>query len=244
MIDFGQLKKYSRGISVLFVEDDNDFRKEFHELLLDIFPRVDCAKDGALGLKCYMDFYSKNNKTYDLIISDIKMPNMNGIELIKEIYNINKEQIIIVLSARNEFKYLYPLINLGIERFFTKPLNYDTFLNKILQICYKIYQYNLPNYSEFVQIDIDTIWDKEKKKLLFKGEIVELTKKEILLITKLFESTGRLYTIQELIDALWFDEPNIIADATNLKNVVSRLRKKIPSVKINNIYGLGYKIVN
>lgn len=242
MINFGQLKKYSRSISVLFIEDDNDFRKEFYELLLDIFPIVDTEKNGELGLAQYMNYYNKNKKTYDLVISDIKMPQMDGVELIKEIYGVNKEQVVIVLSARNEFKYLHPLINLGIEHFFAKPLNYKTFLNEILQVCYKIYQYNLPNNSEFIFIDVDTVWNKQKKELLFKGKIVELTKKEILLISKLLETSGRLYTIEELVNTLWFDEPDINADATNLKNVVSRLRKKIPSIKINNIYSMGYKI--
>ena len=241
-MDFGLLKKYTRDLNVLFVEDDKDFRKEFQELLLDIFPNVDSAKDGDEGLKKYLNYFNTKQKTYDLVISDIKMPNIDGVELVREIYNINSQQTVVVLSARSEFTYLYPLINLGIEHFFTKPLDYNIFLEDILRICSKIYHNLNQENSDLITIDKDTIWNKEKKELLLNNEVVELTKKEILLMSKLLEYCGRIYTADKLINTLWFDDFDTNADIKNLKNVISRLRKKVPSIKINNIYGMGYKI--
>ena len=130
-MDYGLLKKYTKNLNILFVVDDVDFRKEFSELLLDIFPKVTIAVDGLDALSKYKEFYESTNGYYDLIISDIKMPNFDGVELIDAIYKIKKDQLVIILSARNEFSYLLPLVNLGIHQFFTKPIDYSTFLEDI-----------------------------------------------------------------------------------------------------------------
>ena len=57
-MDYGLLKKYTKDFNVLFVEDDIDFRKEFFELLQDIFPKVTIAVDGLDALNKYKEFYT------------------------------------------------------------------------------------------------------------------------------------------------------------------------------------------
>lgn len=241
-MDYGLLKKYTKDLNVLFIEDDIDFRKEFSELLQNIFPQVTTAIDGLDGLNKYKEHYAKTNKCYDLIISDIKMPNYNGIELVDSIYKINKDQIIVILSARSEFDYLLPLINLGIEQFFTKPIDYSIFLEDIFKICSKIYNNdNLSDKHNIVRIDEFLIWNKEKQKLLQDNKEIELTKKEIIFVDTILKNNGRICTADELISAIWFDDFDLNADIKNLKNIISRLRKKIPNLHIKNIYGMGYK---
>lgn len=240
-MDYGLLKKYTRNITVLFVEDDNDFRKELSELLGDIFPNVDVAIDGLDGLTQYKDYYSSNDKYYDLIISDIKMPYLNGIELVDAIYKINSDQIVVILSARNEFNYLLPLVNLGIQQFFTKPINYSIFIEDMMKICNKIYNNNLTDESAVIQIDEQLSWNKETKELKQNNKQVKLTKKEIILIDKILKQNGRIYTSEELINTVWGNDFDVVADIKNLKNIISRLRKKVPGLDIKNIYGMGYK---
>ena len=99
MIDYISLEKYAKDISILFVEDDKSIAKEMELLLNEIFVNIEVAYNGIEALEKYNSFYKQNNQYFDLIITDIQMPKMNGIELIKDIYKQNPNQKIIVLSA-------------------------------------------------------------------------------------------------------------------------------------------------
>lgn len=239
-MDYGLLKKYTKNLNILFVEDDTDFRKEFSELLLDIFPKVTIADDGLDALSKYKEFYENTNKYYDLIISDIKMPNFDGVELIDSIYKIKKDQLVIILSARNEFSYLLPLVNLGIHQFFTKPIDYSTFLEDIYKLCNQIYHNNLNNNTDIIKINESLIWDKKKKKLQENDKVIELTKNEISFVETLLNDNGKICTVDKLIDIIWADEYDLSPDITHLKSLIYRLRKKAPGLLIKNIYGMGY----
>jgi DNA-binding response OmpR family regulator len=239
-MDYGLLKKYTKNLNILFVEDDTDFRKEFSELLLDIFPKVTIADDGLDALNKYKEFYENTNKYYDLIISDIKMPNFDGVELIDSIYKIKEDQLVIILSARNEFSYLLPLVNLGIHQFFTKPIDYSTFLEDIYKLCNQIYHNNLNNNTDIIKINESLIWDKKKKKLQENDKVIELTKNEISFVETLLNDNGKICTVDKLIDIIWADEYDLNPDITHLKSLIYRLRKKAPGLLIKNIYGMGY----
>jgi DNA-binding response OmpR family regulator len=239
-MDYGLLKKYTKNINILFVEDDIDFRKEFSELLQDIFPKVTTAIDGLDAISKYKEFYESTSSYYDLIISDIKMPNLDGVELIDYIYKIKQDQLVIILSARNEFNYLLPLVNLGIHQFFTKPINYNTFLEDIFKLCNQIYHNRLNNDINIIKINESLMWDKKKKKLLENDKAIELTKNEILFVETILNDNGKICTVDKLIDIIWADEFDLIADITHLKSLIYRLRKKVPGLLIKNIYGMGY----
>ena len=243
MLDYELLKNYSKNISILFVEDDKDIRNETKELLEEIFPIVHLAVDGKDGLDQYLDFYDKHKCYYDLVLSDIKMPNMNGIELIKKIYEQNNKQIVLVLSAHNENEYLMELINVGIRQFILKPLNYNNFLDVIFKINREIYsEKNSEKISEFIQLSLELSWNKNTKELIKNNKVIKLTKKESLLISLLLKCPEKTYTNEEIIFILWSDDFDKSPDITNLKNIISRLRKKVPDLNIENIYSFGYKI--
>ena len=243
MLDYELLKNYSKNISILFVEDDKDIRNETKELLEEIFPIVHLAVDGKDGLDQYSDFYKEHKYYYDLVLSDIKMPNMNGIELIKKIYEQNKKQIVLVLSAHNENEYLMELINVGIRQFILKPLNYNNFLDVIFKINREIYsEKNSEKISEFIKLSLELSWNKKTKELIKNNKEIKLTKKESLLISLLLKCPEKTYTNEEIIFILWSDDFDKSPDITNLKNIISRLRKKVPDLNIENIYSFGYKI--
>jgi DNA-binding response OmpR family regulator len=239
-MNYGLLKKYTKNLNILFVEDDTDFRKEFSELLLDIFPKVTSAVDGLDALNKYKEFHETTNSYYDLIISDIKMPNLDGVELIDSIYKIKEDQLVIILSARNEFNYLLPLVNLGIHQFFTKPIDYSTFLEDIYKLCNQIYHNNLNSNIDIIKINESLVWDKKKKKLQENDKVIELTKNEIIFVDTLLNDNGKICTVDKLLDIIWADEYDLNPDITHLKSLIYRLRKKAPGLHIKNIYGMGY----
>lgn len=239
-MDYGLLKKYTKDLNVLFVEDDVDFRKEFSELLLDIFPNVTTAEDGLDGLDKYQEYYKNNNKYFDLVISDIKMPKLDGVELIDSIYKIKEDQIVIILSARNEFNYLLPLVNLGIHQFFTKPIDYSTFLEDIFKLSNQMYHNKSNNKKNTIAINEELEWDKDRKLLARNNETIKLTKNEHRFVETILNNNGKVCTVENLINVIWNDDFEVDADISHLKSLIYRLRKKVPDLHIKNIYGMGY----
>ena len=243
MVDYIFLEEYGKSISVLFVEDDKKIAKEMSDLLKDIFLYVNVANDGKEALFQYLKFSRENNKYYDLIITDIQMPNMNGIDFIKNIYKENSFQSVIVLSAHNESEYLMELINLGISQFILKPINYDSFIDVIYKVSKQIYEksYKENEKNKKVQLSSEIFWDYEKKILYVNENNFKLTKKEFLLFDLLLKNPEKTYTNEEILIYLWKDDESNL-DISNLKNLISRLRKKLPSLSIENIYSFGYRI--
>lgn len=246
MIDYISLEKYAKEISILFVEDDKGISKKMEILLYEIFSKIEVVFDGNEALEKYYNFYKANNEYPDLIITDIRMPNMDGIELIKHIYKENANQKIIVLSAHNESEYLIELVNLGIYRFILKPMDYNNFFEIIFKVSKEIYmeKYKVSDNKEiFIKLNCDLIWNKELKQLYLNDKLLKLTKKEFLLIELLLGIPEKIFVNEEIISYIWKEEFNENPDISNLKNLISRLRSKIPALKIDNIYGFGYKIV-
>ncbi len=131
MIDFKMVYGYSKDLNVLYVEDNQEVRESTTDILKFYFSTLDVAIDGLDGFAKYKAYHAKNAHYYDLVISDIQMPNLNGIEMSKSILEINDDQTIIIFSAYSEPMYLFELINLGISSFLNKPIGINH-LNKIL----------------------------------------------------------------------------------------------------------------
>ena len=117
MSDLKSLKLAAQGFDILYVEDNKSLRENASKLLKKFFDKVDVAVDGIDGLAKF----KKNH--YPLVITDIKMPNMDGMTLTQKIKNIQPETKVIVMSAFDEKEYLHRAIKLGIYRFLKKPVN-------------------------------------------------------------------------------------------------------------------------
>ncbi len=117
--------KQGSDIQVLYAEDNSDARAQTLEILKDFFQYVDVAVDGV-------EAYEKiQNNTYDLIITDINMPKMSGIELISHLRERDDDIAILILSAYNEPTYFIQAIKLGIDGYLLKPLHIDQFVDTI-----------------------------------------------------------------------------------------------------------------
>lgn len=121
-------KKHSTQLSILIVEDDNDTLEALANILKNFVLSIDKATDGLMAFEKYKEFYFEHNTTYDIVITDITMPKMNGVDLIKNMLSINFEQMIIVVTANNDFNHTIDLINLGINYFIKKPIDTDNIL--------------------------------------------------------------------------------------------------------------------
>jgi len=143
-----ELLEQDSKLSILYVED-NEFVRESTMDLLDIyFESVDIAFDGVDGLEKYKAYYEEHGEFYDIILTDINMPRMNGIEMIENIHQFNDRQNIIVLSAHNEPENLLKLIDLEITNFILKPIDIDRFqkvFSHVIEIIQQKRQFKMMN---------------------------------------------------------------------------------------------------
>ncbi|RLA78213.1 MAG: hypothetical protein DRG78_15660 [Epsilonproteobacteria bacterium] len=124
----------NKDLTVLYAEDNSAVRKSTMSLLEDFFPNIDLAKDGQEAIEKYQKFYDERHSYYDIVITDINMPRMDGIEMSELCLALNEKQIILVISAHNESEYLLKLINMGISNFILKPIVAEAFQKIVFRI--------------------------------------------------------------------------------------------------------------
>lgn len=127
-----KLIQQTSKLKVLYVEDDDSIRGVTENFLNKIFLKVTIAKNGKDGLEKF------KTDTFDIIISDIRMPSMDGIEMSKYIKEITPSIPIILISAFNEIEYFKRAIDANIDLFLEKPLNIKKFLESLDKIIYNI----------------------------------------------------------------------------------------------------------
>lgn len=146
---FKELKEFAKDLTLLIVEDDIALNGELYELSKLFFMDVKVANNGQEGLDLY------NKEKFDIILSDVTMPIMNGVELCKKVKIINQDQAIIVLSAHNEVEYFVELIDIGIRQFIHKPFKDDEFLYRLLKVCENV------SLAKFYKEENEFIMDEE-----------------------------------------------------------------------------------
>lgn len=135
-----QIRIFGSSVNVLYVEDEKSIRDQIYKMMSQLFDNVDVAVNGAEALEMY-----KQN-SYDLVVTDLKMPQMDGIELCKNIIAMNKEQEIILISAHKEIEELLELINTGVSGFLLKPIDIDFMLQKLYSTVKNIYANKMMKY--------------------------------------------------------------------------------------------------
>jgi len=161
VIDFKSLHLYTKDLKVLYVEDDEFLQQNVLSMLKKLFSRVDIAANGKEGLEKYNQFLSDSGSYYDLVISDINMPYLNGIDMSRSILDINAEQYILIISAYNDTTNLQKLINIGINYFMPKPFDFQSLfiiLEKISKAIIHKYEFddNIKKL-EVLNIELDSL---------------------------------------------------------------------------------------
>jgi DNA-binding response OmpR family regulator len=213
--------------TVLLAEDDKSVQDSFAKLLSFYVDRVFVANDGLEALK----IYEKNRP--DIIITDVKMPKLNGIEFIKKIRETNNKIPIIVTSAYTDQEYLLESIKLSLVEYLVKPMRGDD-LERVLNSCAKLLE-----ESKKIYFSKDLYYDYRNKVFIYKRSEITLTNKEIELIELLLANKGNLLTKQKIEDKLYIYED---APPSAIKNLVFKLRKKLPIDIITTQGKLGYSI--
>ncbi len=224
-----KIKKRCESLDVLYVEDDLEVRNQTQKMLSVYFRNVVCAIDG----KEACELYGKHN--IDIIFTDINMPNVDGLSLIETIRKTNKNIPIVVFSAYDKPEYLLKTIQLGVQGYLIKPFT----LKDIIEILDKIIS-SINDKINLVIIKDGYYWDQNLEKLFHKkyGEI-KLTKHELTLI-KMFVGSKKQIFSSDTIEIEVFNDN--ISDNKRVRNLISRLKNKLKSNLIENIYGEGYRI--
>jgi len=124
----------SKQLTVLYVEDEPDTREETKNILDDIFFKVIVAINGADGFEKFQE-----NNSIDLIITDINMPKLNGIDMIEKIHSLDAEVPILVLSAYSDVDYFIETIRLGIDGYIFKTINIKQLAKSLDKVTHKLF---------------------------------------------------------------------------------------------------------
>ncbi len=218
-----------KGSSVLIAEDEDNVRESFTKVLSLYFNKVYSAKDGIEAF----DLYTKYKP--DILITDVKMPKLNGLELIKKIRKDDHDIPVVVTSAYADQDLLLESIKLSLVEYVIKPMKAGD-LNRVLQECAKVL---IEKSKTIVKLGKDSFYDYNNKTFTCKDQTVTLTQKEVDFFELLLAHKGNLVTKQTIEDKLYIYEE---APPSALKNLVFKLRKKLPSDIIKSQGKLGYII--
>lgn len=125
IVNIEKLKPLTDKLNILFVEDEDVAKEQIKQLLECLFLNVFCASNGEEALH----IFKKNS--CDIVLTDIKMPKMDGLELVGEIKKISKTTPILILSQHDESKIIIECINLQADGYILKPVDYDILLKGI-----------------------------------------------------------------------------------------------------------------
>jgi CheY-like chemotaxis protein len=128
-----QVLDYTKKMTLLYVEDDVSLRLSTQKLFENFFESVQVASDGEEGLCLYLEGV-RRKQPYSLIISDISMPNLDGIVMCEAIMNNNPAQPFIFVTAYNETNHLMRAVEMGASGFLTKPIQYDHLIRTLSRV--------------------------------------------------------------------------------------------------------------
>lgn len=213
---------------VLYAEDEDGIRKNVTEILELFFEKVVAVSNGLKAMDEMM------LSSYDVLIFDICMPQMDGLEAIKRIRETNKKIPIIILSAHTEQSYLWRAIELKITKYLTKPYDKDTLIDAFKLVSLELVENNL-----HVKLNSECVYNPCTKSVTLNDKEIQLSKSESRLLEYLVKRSNQSVSFDDIHDYIWeFEAPSKEA----IKSLVKELRKKIGKECIKNIYGIGYML--
>jgi len=220
-----------KNINILYVDDNHFIREEAVEYLSLIYNNVMEASNGQEALEIY------TQEKPDIIITDIEMPIMNGLQMVKAIRRQDKKIPIIIVTSFLDTAYLLEAIELHLIKYIVKPIsNYK--LDTALELAHEY----LKNEEKkcILQLSENSYYDQFNKVLTINKKIIPLTHNEILLMGLLSHNPNNVVTYSEIKNTIWHYEENYI---DSLRSLVRSLRQKLETTTITNVSGMGYRIM-
>ena len=215
--------KILKEFKVLLVEDEEKLASLLKNCIGDKFYSFSLAKDGKEGLEKFLQINP------DIIITDIMMPNLTGIEMAKEIRKLDADIPIIILSAFSQSDNFLGAIDVGVVKYFIKPFDPDELLDYIQNLAKKL-------ESKTISLNNDFRFNLNSKSLYKNFKFIPLSKNELKFIELLLKDDILEY--KTIKTTIWD------ADATDerLRTFIRRFRAKTSKELIKNIKGQGYSL--
>ena len=218
---------------VLIAEDDKELRQLFQQVLIKNDFYVKGVSNGQEALDAI------NEESFDVIISDVMMPIMDGFTLVRELRGMGNNIPILIITAKDAFNDMYLGFHSGTDDYMVKPVNINEMVLRVNALIRRAQM-----VSEKKQIIGSTILERDSFTVFYDGNKVVLPQKEFLLLYKMVSFPGRIFTRRQLMDDIWGYESE--SDSHTVEVHIGKLREKFrdnPDFKIVTIRGVGYKVV-
>jgi len=218
---------------VLIAEDDKELRQLFQQVLIKNDFYVKGVSNGQEALDAI------NEESFDVIISDVMMPIMDGFTLVRELRGMGNNIPILIITAKDAFNDMYLGFHSGTDDYMVKPVNINEMVLRVNALIRRAQM-----VSEKKQIIGSTILERDSFTVFYDGNKVVLPQKEFLLLYKMVSFPGRIFTRRQLMDDIWGYESE--SDEHTVEVHVGKLRERFRDnndFKIVTIRGVGYKVV-
>ena len=221
------MNKKLKQFNILYAEDELPLQKSMVDYLKRHFNKVYVAENGKVALAKYKIFKP------DVLMLDIDMPYIDGLEVAKEVRKTNADIPILMFTAYDDKDKLMKAIELNLCTYMMKPVDPFKFQEALQKIGEKL-SLNVFNFSN------ETIWNFDTEKLLKNGKVLELTLKEKTLLKLFIKNHKACVNFTDIMATVWVDDFDAEISIDAVKKQVSFLRKHLPPHSIKNIYGKGY----
>lgn len=217
---------------ILIAEDDFELRQLFGHVLMQNGFSVKGVSNGKEALEAL------ELEKFDMIISDIMMPIMDGYTLVREIRNAGNTIPVLMITAKDAFNDMYIGFNSGTDDYMVKPVNINEMVLRVNALLRRAQMIN-----ERKQVVGSTLLEWDTMSVICGDERVVLPQKEFMLLYKLLSFPGKIFTRQQLLDDIWgYDSES---DAHTVEVHIGKLRERFrdnKDFKIMTIRGVGYKV--
>ena len=225
------LMKYTKELNVLYVEDNLDVQQQTLKMLSSFFEKIELENNGKVALELFYE-----NK-YNLIITDIKMPLVDGIFLIESIRKTDKKIPIIIFSAHDDKDYFLKTINAGIDGYILKPYTLEQ-ISQTLE--YIIEKYDLEEiFDNLIKLEFNYFWNKTTNQLYKNSCHIRLSKYETKLFELFIKSNSIIKSYSEIEYYLFEDYEE---NTKRIRNIITRLKIKLECDLFETIYSHGYSL--
>lgn len=224
--------KILKNFTVLIVEDEEDSRTLLSGYLKQYVKDVFEAEDGAKAFELLSAIKP------DIVITDIMMPNLNGLEFVEKLKQLSPTTPFIYLTGQTQKETLLKVIGTKPSSFLTKPANMKTLLNVLLDTANELETGT--QLGANITLKCGATVDFEKHTITFEKKTAQLTAKELGLLKLIGEAKGSIVSYELIEKTLWTNENEAMTNGA-LKNIIYRLRKKSHKKCILAISGVGIK---